>query len=522
MIKQNINSEKRHALHSLDFIPNVRERGEGAGTADIRAEVEASLRQFISIKFDPSLQAPQMLIKKFLIYRFITLMGDLLLLNGAFFLAWYVDQRNGALDSIFLFRSAFFITALWIYLGYSLKLYNRNRIERFEQSFSHLLRTIVIHILGIVLLVFSLKNFYLTQNTLLLSYLIFAPADFLWRLSMLYLLRNIRSSTGHFRKAVIIGSGAVAVQMQNILRTHKGYGYKVLGVFSDNGMPHPAELKITGNISEAKSFCEKEMVEDVFCALPLSESEKISDIMSFTERHLMRFKLIPDFTSIHNRPFVIDYYGFVPVLSPTAEPLSNVFNSFSKRVFDIIFSSLVIVLLLSWLIPLVSLMLLIESGFPVFYRQNRSGLNYQTFRIFKFRTMRVVESDEQFVQAKKDDPRITPLGRFLRKYNIDELPQFLNVFIGDMSVVGPRPHPLKLNEEYRSIISKYMIRHLVKPGVTGMAQAKGFRGETADKEQMEKRIISDVFYIENWSFLLDIKIILLTVINIFKGDKNAF
>ena len=183
---------------------------------------------------------------------------------------------------------------------------------------------------------------------------------------------------------------------------------------------------------------------------------------------------------------------------------------------------IVIVFVLSWLIPLVGLIMIFESRGPLFYRQNRSGLNYKTFRIFKFRTMNVMESDEEFIQAKKNDPRITRFGKFMRKTNIDELPQFINVFIGNMSVVGPRPHPLKLNEEYRSIVSKYMIRHLVKPGVTGLAQVKGFRGETANQDIMKKRIVADVFYIENWSFLLDIKIILLTIINMVKGDKNGY
>ena len=135
--------------------------------------------------------------------------------------------------------------------------------------------------------------------------------------------------------------------------------------------------------------------------------------------------------------------------------------------------------------------------------------------------MNVMETDEQFVQAKKNDPRITPLGKILRKYNIDELPQFINVFTGDMSIVGPRPHAVKMNEQYRTIVSKYMIRHLVKPGVTGLAQAKGFRGETENHEQMEKRIVADVFYIENWSFLMDIKIIIMTVMNMIKGKKSG-
>lgn len=462
--------------------------------------------------------------QKFLVYRTITLFGDLVILNTGFLLSVSLsgDFKNILENSIVL-KISFWIILAWIYLGYSFKLYNSNRIERFEQSFNHLFRTIFIHVLVIFSLVFILKSFELTRDIIIQAYLLFIPFDLIWRLFLLFWLRNIRNSTDHYRTAIILGSGHMANQIMKILQSHKGYGYKVLGVFDDpNSVDVESELQITGDINLAKSFCEQNKIEDIFCALPLTNTPKITEMISFSEKHLIRFKIVPDFTAIHNKPFAIDYYGFVPVISPAPEPLNNFFNSFIKRFFDITFSLLVIVLLLSWLIPLVGIILILESKGPVFYRQNRSGLNYKTFRIFKFRTMNVLESDEQFIQVKQNDPRITRFGKFMRKTNIDELPQFINVLIGNMSVVGPRPHPLKLNEEYRSIVSKYMIRHLVKPGVTGLAQAKGFRGETANHEIMEKRIVADVFYIENWSFLLDIKIILLTIINIIKGDKKGY
>jgi undecaprenyl-phosphate galactose phosphotransferase/putative colanic acid biosynthesis UDP-glucose lipid carrier transferase len=180
------------------------------------------------------------------------------------------------------------------------------------------------------------------------------------------------------------------------------------------------------------------------------------------------------------------------------------------------------IFILSWLLPLVALLIKWDSPGPVFFRQNRSGKNYQTFKCWKFRTMKVTDADDDFVQAKKNDSRITRIGKYLRKFNVDELPQFLNVFAGEMSVVGPRPHPIKLNETYRNIMERYMSRHLAKPGITGLAQVRGFRGETTDPELMNQRILTDVFYIENWSFLLDVKIILLTVWNMFRGEKNAY
>ncbi|GDX53303.1 undecaprenyl-phosphate glucose phosphotransferase [Bacteroidota bacterium] len=461
--------------------------------------------------------------QKFLIYRAITLLGDLIILNSGFLISLYFSRDfKSANENEFAIKISLWVTVAWIYLGYSFKLYNANRIERFEQSFNHLFRTLFIHVLVIFSLVFILKSFELTRDIILQAYLLFIPFDLIWRLFLIFWLRNTRNSTDHFRTAIIVGSGAMASQMLKILQTHKGYGYKVLGVFDDSFSNETQEIKIDGDINAAQSFCEQNNIEDIFCALPLTETSKITQLLSFAEKHLIRFKIVPDFTAIHNKPFAIDYYGFVPVISPAPEPLSNYFNNSIKRIFDILFSLLVIVLILSWLTPIVGIALWIESRGPIFYLQNRSGLNYKTFRILKFRTMNVTETDEQFIQAKKNDPRVTRLGKFLRKYNIDELPQFINVFIGNMSIVGPRPHPLKLNEEYKSIVSKYMIRHLVKPGVTGLAQARGFRGETANHDIMEKRIVADVFYIENWSFLLDIKIILLTIINMIKGDKKGY
>ena len=462
--------------------------------------------------------------QKFLVYRAITLLGDLFILNAGFILAFYFSNDFTTQNqNEFTIKIALWVTMAWIYLGYSFKLYNANRIERFEQSFNHLFQTLFIHVLVVFSLVFLLKNFELTRDIILQAYLLFIPFDLIWRLFLLFWLRNIRNTTDHYRTAVIIGSGQMASQILKILQTHKGYGYRVLGVFDDSdNSANNQEIKIDGTLNDALTFCENKNIEDIFCALPISESLKISKMLSFAEKNLIRFKIVPDFTSIHNKPFAIDYYGFVPVISPAPEPLSNFFNSLIKRFFDVSFSLIVIVFVLSWLIPLVGLIMIFESRGPLFYRQNRSGLNYKTFRIFKFRTMNVMESDEEFIQAKKNDPRITRFGKFMRKTNIDELPQFINVFIGNMSVVGPRPHPLKLNEEYRSIVSKYMIRHLVKPGVTGLAQVKGFRGETANQDIMKKRIVADVFYIENWSFLLDIKIILLTIINMVKGDKSGY
>ena len=204
-----------------------------------------------------------------------------------------------------------------------------------------------------------------------------------------------------------------------------------------------------------------------------------------------------------------------------SEPLENIVNRFIKRLFDIGFSALMFLFVLWWFIPLVALIIKITSKGSIFFIQERSGIKNKSFRVIKFRTM-YINSDAHYKQASRHDQRITPIGKLLRRSNLDEMPQFINVFFGQMSVIGPRPHMLKHTEEYSKIIDKFMVRHLVKPGITGWAQVNGYRGETKDVMEMEGRVRADVWYIENWSFGLDVKIIIMTIINMIRGEENAF
>jgi putative colanic acid biosynthesis UDP-glucose lipid carrier transferase len=203
------------------------------------------------------------------------------------------------------------------------------------------------------------------------------------------------------------------------------------------------------------------------------------------------------------------------------EPLEDITNSIKKRLFDMVFSLCVIVLLLSWLVPILAILIKLNSKGPVFFVQWRSGKDNKKFRCYKFRTLSI-NADAHTRQVTKDDSRITPLGRLLRKTNLDELPQFFNVLMGHMSVVGPRPHMLLHTEEFSKIMEEYMVRHFVKPGVTGWAQVQGFRGEIREREQLRKRIEHDIWYMENWSLWQDVKITWLTIVKTLKGDSNAY
>jgi putative colanic acid biosysnthesis UDP-glucose lipid carrier transferase len=232
-------------------------------------------------------------------------------------------------------------------------------------------------------------------------------------------------------------------------------------------------------------------------------------------------KFLPEPGELPYRQMKVDFYDVLPVLIFRSIPLDDVVNKVIKRTFDIVFSLAVIILILSWLIPILGILIKLNSKGPVFFKQYRTGLDNKKFKCWKLRTMTVNgESDSK--QAKRGDARITSIGAFLRRTSLDELPQFFNVLRGNMSVVGPRPHMLQHTEQYSRIVNKFMVRHFIKPGITGLSQVRGFRGETTEVHQMRGRIKLDIFYLEHWSFFLDIKIIFHTVINIFRGEDNAF
>jgi exopolysaccharide biosynthesis polyprenyl glycosylphosphotransferase len=243
-------------------------------------------------------------------------------------------------------------------------------------------------------------------------------------------------------------------------------------------------------------------------------------LVDFGLSNLIKVKLITDYRGFASRGVTLERYDNIPVLNIAAVPLDDRSNQVIKRIFDLLFSGAVALLILSWLIPLIAVAIKLDSRGPIFFKQKRAGKGNKPFNCIKFRTM--VVHNPEFKQATKNDPRITRVGKFLRKTSLDEFPQFINVLKGQMSIIGPRPHPIKLNEEFSPKIEKFMARHYIKPGITGLAQAKGYRGETQTEMLMRGRVKLDRFYIENWSFILDLKIIIATVISLTKDDQKAY
>ncbi|WP_026464814.1 undecaprenyl-phosphate glucose phosphotransferase [Adhaeribacter aquaticus] len=451
--------------------------------------------------------------------KIINTLGDLALLNLAAFASNFTRFGNtehykypNYLNLIIYFNLA------WIVSASILNIYNIKRTTRITYIVSNLIKHIVLFILIIEASLNITQEYSISRTYLTHTYLLMVLFMTLWRIGLTFLLQHHRIRGGNYKKVVIVGFNKASNQLRKYFENNPEYGYRYLGFFDDNTRNNS---KFLGSISAVQSFVKEYEVDEIYCSAFNLTSTQVTQLIDFAEDNFVRLKFIPESNLIQSRKLSVDFYDLLPVMNLRPIPLDDVFNKFAKRSFDIVFSSLVILFLLSWVIPLIGIIIKIDSPGPIFFRQMRNGRNNKAFACFKFRSM-YINDDADTKQATKGDGRITKIGAFLRKSSLDELPQFFNVLIGDMSVVGPRPHPIKLNENYRRIIDRYMSRHLIKPGVTGLAQVMGYRGETSEPHQMKNRIKFDVFYVENWTFLFDIKIILITIFNAFKGDKNAY
>ena len=293
------------------------------------------------------------------------------------------------------------------------------------------------------------------------------------------------------------------------------YGYQFKGFFSDKNQP-----EVIGKIADIKTFVAANAIDEIYCSLHELTEKQLKNMVAFADDNCISIKFVPDAKDIFSKNLRIDHYEMFPVLSLRKTALHEPTAQIVKRLFDIGFSLFVIIFVLSWLTPLLGLLIKLESKGPVFFLQSRPGIDEKEFFCYKFRSMQLNETTEKSVT--RNDPRVTRIGRFIRKTSVDELPQFFNVLKGDMSIVGPRPHLWTQNTQYSITIKKYMMRLYVKPGITGLAQVKGYRGEITTDEDMINRIKYDVFYLENWSMLLDLKIIVQTVVNIFMGEEKAY
>lgn len=449
----------------------------------------------------------------------IYLIGDIIILNFSFAaISFFQNKTSIKVNDAFL-SHFFYINLVWLITVFIFRINEIDRTEKAEQVISTILKTVVVYGLILLSLNYLLVAYIHPVKDFLLKFGLFVALLIWWRSVMLGIISLARKRGLNYRRVIIIGGGQLATDMKDFFQTHGEFGYRLQGIFNDN---HTSEAKETasGNVEQAKQFAVENLTDEIFCSISELKQEQIVDLMKFCDQNLVRFKMIPDFRGMMHRRVKIDFYNSTPVLTLRSEPLESSFSRFIKRTFDIIFSLFIIVFIFSWLFPIIAFLIRTGSKGPVFFKQKRSGKKNNEFVCWKFRTMRVNDEADE-VQATKNDGRITGIGKFLRRTNLDELPQFFNVLIGQMSIVGPRPHMLRHTEEYAKMIDKFMVRHLVQPGITGWAQVSGYRGETREQSKMEKRVEHDVWYIENWSLLLDIKIIFLTIRNMLTGDENA-
>mgnify|MGYP000492027065 FL=1 len=454
-------------------------------------------------------------------FWFIHFIGDILCINIAFILMYYLKFESIDFSDKYRFLLIIF-NANWILVALMLKLYELNRIMRLDKVLFNLFKAFGFNVLIITAILFSLKQSSFSREHLYATYFMLFGLIMLWRYLTIKLIKLYRKSGYNYSRVVIVGGGEVAQQLNDYFNSDDVLGVRLLGVFSDSDFSFEIKDSVkTGTLDSLEQFALKNDIDEIFYTMPLTYTKKIKGLVDFCDKYMIRFKVVPDFRGFIFKRVNIDFFNDVPVITLREEPLTDFINRFTKRVFDLIFSLLTIVFVLSWLYPFIAVLIKLSSKGPVLFKQSRSGVNNEEFLCYKFRSM-TMSAEADTKQATKGDVRITKIGAFLRKSSLDEFPQFFNVFMGDMSIVGPRPHMLKHTEEYSELIQKYMVRQLVKPGITGAAQVKGYRGETKELQDMEGRVRLDVWYIENWSLSLDINIIFHTVWNAFKGDEKAY
>lgn len=333
------------------------------------------------------------------------------------------------------------------------------------------------------------------------------------------LLKIYRSHGRNYSRVVIVGNNDTGSRLLEQFATDPGFGYKVQAVFDSGIKPGIVEGIYHGGIDELHSYVTENKIDEIFCTLPGDNQQGLRAAIAAADSNGAQYYYVPQISKYVARGFELDTLGHMPVMPVNTPPLTHLGFRAAKRGLDIIVAGVAAVLFPIVLIP-VAIAIKLSSKGPIFYSQSRTGYMGKPFQCLKFRTMRYDPADESPVE--KNDPRVTSVGRFLRHSSLDELPQIFNVLAGNMSIVGPRPHMVSHTEYYRELVDKYMVRHSVKPGITGWAQVNGYRGTTDYLWKMERRVEHDVWYIENWSFMLDLKIIARTIMNIFRGDENAY
>ena len=459
------------------------------------------------------------------VLKSLVLLGDLILLN---LLLWgfnlFLGTHFWCIHCGSIFQGMALITLCYLLCNMHSGVILHRPVVRPEQIMIRVLRNMVPFVLFSVCMLLVFHFHFSHSRYFGLFYIALIVVVVSYRLIFRHFLELYRKKGGNVRKVVLVGSHENMQERYHAMTDDPTSGYRILGYFEDFPSDrYPQDISYLGQPNGVNDFLEKHAgeIDQLYCSLPSVRSAEIVPIINYCENHLVRFFSVPNVRNYLKRRMHFELLGNVPVLSIRCEPLESLENRIVKRVFDVVCSGLFLFTVFPFVYIFFGIAIKLSSPGPIFFKQKRSGEDGREFWCYKFRSMRVNALSDT-LQATENDPRKTRIGEIMRKTSVDELPQFINVLKGDMSIVGPRPHMLKHTEEYSNLINKFMVRHFVKPGITGWAQVTGYRGETKELWQMEGRVQRDIWYIEHWTFLLDLYIMYKTVYNAVHGEKEAY
>lgn len=456
------------------------------------------------------------------ILRYLYFAIDCFILTVSFFASIYIANHDYyGLE----WPIAVLLLMGWFLASSAIGLYQKNLHNGFPPRAWAYLKAHGIFISVILLYVWILPSYF--SNRTYLNLIAFTVLNFTLNLLtnslVVQAVSRMRRRPENLKHTIIAGVGDLAASISNYIKANPDHGYLIDGYVSCNGETCQVDQrKVLGTIGAIDNYLQSNLVDEIVVALPISCATKnMHQIIRMADHNGARISYVPDYRGLFDHNFKITFQDGIEAVNLNPMPLDELFPAFEKAVFDILFSATAL-FFLSPAFLLIALLIKQDSPGPVFYCPMRIGKGGKPFKVYKFRTMS--QNDAEVggtLSTAKDDPRITRIGKILRKYNLDELPQFFNVFMGDMSIVGPRPHRHFLNQQMKDHIEKYMIRHYFRPGITGWAQVNGWRGPTETEEQISQRTAHDLWYIEHWSFLLDLKIVWMTVFS-RKSRFNAF
>jgi putative colanic acid biosysnthesis UDP-glucose lipid carrier transferase len=452
---------------------------------------------------------------------FILAVSDLFIVNFVYLLTFnFLADGKAHLRGIYT-DGLVVSNLVWLVSSFLCKLYTEKTVRRIDYIYSTTLRSFLLHFACFACYIAFFKEKAISREFLLIMYggllLSLFVSRFVGTIFENRLLRYFKAS----KPVAVLGMNKMGLRLAAFFEQKKNQ-YEFNGFLDDHEhLSISEDGRLLPLVCQQIEVAAKSGIQEVYVPLSPENMVNANMLLREGERQCVRMKFVPDLTGSLVTPFKLSYMEEFPVISMRHDPLEEIENRFKKRIFDIVFSLLVIVFVLSWLYPIIGIIIKLQSPGPILFKQKRDGRNNQTFYCYKFRSMKM-NSESDTKQATKDDDRITSIGKFIRRTSLDELPQFFNVLLGDMSVVGPRPHILSMTKQYREIIDQYMVRHFLKSGITGWAQVNGLRGETKDPELMRKRVEHDVWYLENWSIMLDLRIVIQTGINMIRGEENAY